>query len=113
MSGIIIDVDENTGMEMVYYRDPVTGNRIFEKRQDTEGTKLLTAEQRENVDGTSWQDGNNALANIPLITVEKWRDELNGEDPFAKEHAGFLMKKLNSAEYAHLRIRTGTIQWQL
>ncbi len=112
MSKIIIDVDKNTGMEILYHRDPITGDRIFEKRQDTSLNARQTAEQRENVDGTQWQDGNNAVANIPLITVEKWRDEIGGDDPFHKRNSGFLMKKLNSPEYAHLRIRTGIIQWQ-
>lgn len=99
--------------------DPVTGvQEIFHKTDD--GFAIQTVQNVENVlnnnkralneDSGNYRGANyHHVAAIPIVVAQKWRKELNGDDPFAAHNRKWLISKLNDPDNKFMRTKGGTL----
>jgi len=87
--------------------DEVTDQTTISSTQDVDPYLQANKEERESQTSISRMgDGMQKIASIPLTIVEMWRKEL-GSDPLSQANRGWLMRRLQSAEYSKLRTRNG------
>lgn len=107
MSGIILSEDKNTGIQRIWHKDPMTGKMYVENRQKVDDV-LDDIKSRSEMDNGKWKGDMHKVARIPKVLFDKWYKEL-GSDPTLPENAAWLMARLNSPEYMHLRTKSGKI----
>ena len=107
MAKRVLDYEPSTGVTTTFDYDYATDTTILGTEQNVEilldRNKLLQNDSSYTKDGikNEWWH----YASIPLIIVEKWRNEF-GIDVFNKDHLGAVYKKLNDPEYKYLKTTT-------
>lgn len=91
----------------VFHFNESTGEQGIEIVQDVESTMKRNEDARSLAD-KSWKGDLHEVANIPLVVVQQWAEEL-GDWPFKKEHRKWLLAKLNSRDWLKLRTKEGRI----
>lgn len=69
---------------------------------------IVERNKREAREGVNDRGEFRKVASIPLVVVEKWKNEL-GVDVFNKDHMPRVAALLNSSEYAFLKATERTI----
>ncbi len=104
-----LELAENAGVLMQEFDyDESTGTSTIRTSQDVEpyleqNKKLYNADDRGYSNSGEWR----RVASIPLVIVQKWRDE--GVDIFDKNHAQAIKRKLNDPENVFLRTAPGRL----
>ena len=89
--------------------DDPSEKRIIAKVSDDVGDQLdFNRDLYNSGDGYSPSRDLRRVASIPLVIVEKWKNEL-GVDVFNKDHASAVRRLLNSNEYLYLRTAPGRV----
>jgi len=87
--------------------DEMTDKTTVASTQDVDPYLKANKEERESQTSiTKMGDGLQKIASIPLTVIEIWRKEL-GSDPLSQANRGWLMRKLQSPDFAKLRTRNG------
>lgn len=91
-----------------YVEDPMTGDLTVARSADVapilEHNKALATMNDGYSPGREWR----RAASIPLIVVEKWKNEL-GVDVFDPNHKAAVRRLLNSSEWQYLRTAPGRL----
>lgn len=110
MSKRVLDYDAMTGITTYHDYNHETKETTIERVQDIapilDRNKALyndTGYRQKTMKDNFWH-----AAHIPMIIIEKWRNE-EGIDVFNPEHITKVRAKLNSSEYKYLRTSTGRI----
>lgn len=101
-----IDFDESSKISLDYHYDKFTDKVTTIRNQDTTDIEK-SVQERKNADDGTLDDDFNIIAQLPRLLIEKWQQEINGEDILADEHRGFFREKLNSAEAKQYIIKDG------
>ncbi len=100
-----LSYDKATGIYTWFRFEELTGEISTCTSQDP--TAILEQNKRESFDakGTFTRKGKwgTKAASIPVGLIHKWREE-EGIDVYDPAHADAVKKKLNSSEYAYLRV---------
>ena len=89
-----------------YWIENGDGSVTVRREQDVDGILDLNKAQANTNDGYSGSREMRRVAQIPLILIQKWKEE-EGWDAFNPDHAHKLAEKLNSNEYMWLRTAEG------
>ena len=110
MTKRILDHDAFTGITTYHSYDHGTKQTTIERVQNI--APILDRNKALYNDGDykqkTMKDSFWHAAHIPMIVIEKWRNE-EGIDVFNPEHINKVRAKLNSSEYQYLRTSTGRI----
>lgn len=88
--------------------DPMTGDLIVHRGEDVEPALELNKALATSGDGYSPSRELRRAASIPMVVIEKWRNEL-GIDVFNPDHKAAVRRLLNSSEYLYLRTAPGRL----
>ena len=95
-------------MEQRFDVNPMTGDLTVIRGADVEPilehNKALYSMNDGYAPGREWR----RAASIPLVIVEKWRNE-HGVDVFNPDHMPAVKRLLNSNEYLYLRTAPGRL----
>lgn len=80
----------------------------FRHSQDVSGLVEQNKAMRNAGDGYTKSREMRRVASIPMILIEKWKNE-EGIDVFNPDHAVAVARKLNSSDFAFLRTADGTL----
>lgn len=89
-----------------YWTDNADGSVTITRVQETESVLENNKRQATFNDGYTQTREMRRVASIPLILIQKWKEE-EGWDAFNPDHAHKLAEKLNSSEYMWLRTAEG------
>jgi len=101
--------DVNGDVLSTLHHDSMTDTTTIKREQHVDPYLDANRQERESQgEHSKMGDGLQKIASIPLIVIDQWRKELNGEDPLHASNRGWLMKRLMSPEWSKLRTRKGT-----
>lgn len=89
-----------------YWTENDDGSVTVTRVQEVDTVLEHNKRQALHNDGYSDTREMRRVASIPLILIQKWKDE-EGWDAFNPDHAHKLAEKLNSSDYAWLRTAEG------
>lgn len=89
-----------------YWRDNPDGSVSIDSFQDVDAVLDRNKAMANENDGYTPSRDLRRVASIPLLLVQKWRDE-EGWDAFDPACADRLARKLNSSEFLYLRTAPG------
>jgi hypothetical protein len=95
-------------MEQRFETDPMTGDLTVIRGADVEPILEHNKALHSFNDGYSPSREWRRAASIPLVIVEKWRNE-HGIDVFNPDHMPAVKRLLNSSEYLYLRTAPGRL----
>ena len=104
----VFDVDPLTGIITTYHKED--GKTILKQTQDVQNTLDMNAIDRNH---SNVQGNMRKVASIPIVIWDMWKEELKAmgknPDPWHHENRGWVISKLNSAEFQKLRTSYGNI----
>lgn len=95
-------------METRYIEDEMTGDLTVVRSEDVGPALELNKALCNSGDGYSPSREWRRAASIPMVVVEKWRNEL-GVDVLNQDHRQKVLELLDSNEYRFLRTAPGTL----
>ena len=98
--------DPSLGLTEAFHFDESNGEAAIETFSDVEPQLDLNKALANDGDGYSPSRELRRIARIPLIVVEKWRNEL-GVDVFNKDHMAKVRALLNDPDWRYLRTSPG------
>lgn len=105
----LISYDWTTGVSVWHEYDDVTKQtEITHTYDDCAHILESNKYERNNFDRSKQAESWWKVGSIPLSIINKWMLE-EGWDPFKKENAGRVWKKLNDPEWAYLRTSPGKV----
>ena len=103
----LLDVQPDGIVEWLHF-DDATGRFAIERIQDVDPVLDSNKEKVNHSSGYSSSRELREVAEIPMVIVLKWRDEL-GIDVFNKDHWPAVKRLLRDADWMHLRSSPGRI----
>lgn len=91
-----------------FVEDASSGDLIVHRGEDVEPALELNKALAASGDGYSPSRELRRAASIPMVVVEKWKNEL-GVDVFNPDHKPAVRRLLNSSEYLYLRTAPGRL----
>lgn len=88
--------------------DPMSGDLTVIRSADVEPLLEINKALANSGDGYSPSRELRRAASIPMIIIEKWKDE-HGVDVFNPDHKEAVRRLLNSSEYLYLRTAPGRL----
>lgn len=88
--------------------DPMSGDLTVIRSADVEPLLEINKALANSGDGYSPSRELRRAASIPMIIIEKWKDE-HGVDVFNPDHREAVRRLLNSSEYLYLRTAPGRL----
>ena len=106
----VLDHDAFTGITTYHSYDHETKQTTIERVQNIEPIldRNKTLYNDDEYKRQGMKDSFLHVAHIPMIIIEKWRNE-EGIDVFNPEHINKVRAKLNSSEYKYLRTTAGRV----
>ena len=106
-----LDYDKYTGI--IEHFGKVDGKNVVKRTQDVDG---IVDETKRKLSSSSngWKEDFHHVASIPLIIIDKWREELKKKgvtnpDPLARENKAFFIAKINSSDFSSFRTKAGRV----
>ena len=106
MLGRPFESDDILGLTERFHFDQMENRWGIETISDVQPILDLNKAQANNGDGFTPSRDMKHIARIPLVIVEKWKNEL-GVDLFNKDHEGKIRQLLNDPDWLYLHTSPG------
>lgn len=106
MAGRFLGYDPALGLTEAFHIAPGQSSFAIETMQDVEPILENNKRRQNDGDGFTASREGRYIASIPLVIIEKWKNEL-GVDIFNKNHQPAIRRLLNDPDWRYLRTSLG------